>query len=102
MLRPDSRLLYLDALRPPQGYTFDRGIGTTFSLDLLSLLFAPLSLALHETRVDKELNYPIVILEAFKRTADKLTVFCQRGRISIPISITIAVLSCIGTYHLIL
>lgn len=48
MLAPDQRELLLDALRPPEGYQFDRGIGTTFTLDLLTLLIAPLSLALLE------------------------------------------------------
>ena len=41
MLAPDQRELFLDALRPPEGYQFDRGIGTTFSLNLLTLLVVP-------------------------------------------------------------
>ena len=45
MLNPDQRELFLSALRPPDGYRFDRGIGTTFTLNLLTLLVAPLSLA---------------------------------------------------------
>ena len=48
MLSPDDRHLFVEALRPPDGYQFDRGIGTTFTLDLLTLLVTPLSLALYD------------------------------------------------------
>ena len=37
MLNPRDRRALLEALRPEAGYTFDRAIGTTFSLDLLAL-----------------------------------------------------------------
>ena len=50
MLEPGKRLLYLEELRPPEGYQLDRAIATTFSLDLLSLLMAPLSMVLHESQ----------------------------------------------------
>jgi len=43
MLSTRDRRLLLDALRPPTGYQLDRGIGSTFSLDLLALLTAPLA-----------------------------------------------------------
>jgi hypothetical protein len=41
MLEPDGRTLLLDALRPPLGYQLDAAAGTTYSLDLVSLLTAP-------------------------------------------------------------
>ena len=34
MLAPDNRALLLDALRPPPGYSLDRAVATTFTLDL--------------------------------------------------------------------
>lgn len=85
MLSPNERHLYMEALRPPAGYSFDRGVATTFSLDLITLLVAPLSFALFECREEKEFDAnPIAVLEALRRAADKLAVFCQRGRIYIP------------------
>lgn len=85
MLSPNERHLYIEALRPPAGYSFDRGVATTFSLDLITLLVAPLSFAFFECREEKELNLNrFDVLEALRRAVDKLAVFCQRGRISIP------------------
>ncbi len=85
MLEPNQRQLYLEVLRPPQGYTLDRGTASTFSLDLLTLLIAPLSMVMFEAQSDEELlKDPVQILEALRRTADKISIFCQRGRIMIP------------------
>jgi hypothetical protein len=85
MLAPDQRRIFLEALRPPEGYQFDRGIGTTFTLDLLTLLVAPLSLALLEVSDSKAaLSDPVLLLEGLRRYADRLTIFCQAGRIAIP------------------
>jgi hypothetical protein len=85
MLSPDQRELFLEALRPPQGYRFDRGIGTTFTLDLLTLLVAPLSLALLEVEnTETALQDPVLMLEGIHRYADRLTIFCQAGRIALP------------------
>ena len=55
MLEPNSRLLYLDELRPPEGYSLDRAIATTYTLDLLSLLMAPLSMVLFECETKEEM-----------------------------------------------
>ena len=46
MLEPQSRTLLLDALKPPPDYKLDYAIGTTFTLDLVALLAAPLAFAL--------------------------------------------------------
>ena len=87
MLPPDKRELLLAALRPPEGYQFDRGIGTTFSLDLLTLLIAPLSLAFMDvTRTEETLHDPILLLEGLRRYADRLSIFCQAGRIAVPLA----------------
>jgi len=85
MLSTDQRELLLDALRPPQGYRLDRGIGTTFTLDLLTLLIAPLSMAFLEVAdTAQALENPLLLLEALRRCANRITVFCQAGRIAIP------------------
>jgi hypothetical protein len=85
MLATDERELLLDLLRPPEGYRFDRGIATTFTLDLLTLLIAPLSLALMEVSdAEAALADPLALLEGLRRQADRLTIFCQVGRIAVP------------------
>lgn len=85
MLDLNDRRLYLDELRPPAGYTFDRAVCTTYSLDLLSLLAIPLSLAFSEA-IGREdvLRDPIIIVEALQRTAKRIAIFCQQGRIAVP------------------
>lgn len=85
MLEPSSRCIYLEELRPPVGYRLDRAVATTYSLDLLTLLMAPLSMALNECRNrDQVLRDPIAVLEALRQTTGRLTVFCQKGRIAVP------------------
>jgi len=85
MLSPSHRLLYLAQLRPPLGYRLDQAIATSFSLDLLSLLMAPFSMILWECEgQDDVLRNPVAILEALRRTADRLLVFCQQGQIAVP------------------
>lgn len=85
MLEPDARKIYLAELRPPAGYVLDRAVTTTFSLDLLPLLMAPLSMAFSEcTDRDEVLHDPIAALEAIRRTAGRFAVFCQQGRIAVP------------------
>lgn len=85
MLNPGSRQVYLEQLRPPAGYVLDRAIATTFSLDLLTLLMAPLSMALHECQSKEDaLKNPVAVLDALRRTTDRLAIFCQEGRIQVP------------------
>ena len=85
MLSPDNRQLFVNALRPPEGYHFDRGIGTTFTLDLITLLIAPLSLALFDRdSIDEALHDPLILLEGLRRNANRITIFCQAGYISVP------------------
>lgn len=83
MLDPHDRLVFLDALRPPEGYVLDAAIGTSFSLDLMALLVAPLSFAMMD-RSDSgaALADPIALLESLRRYAERIVVFCQAGRIT--------------------
>ena len=86
MLEPQSRTLVLDALRPPSGWRLDYAIGTTFSLDLVALLAAPLAFSFLD-RTDREGKLsadPVSLLEALRRSADRLAIFCQAGRIAVP------------------
>jgi hypothetical protein len=85
MLSAHNRKLYTDALRPPYGMVFDEGIGLTYSLDLDTLLTVPLQLALFSgERPGEDLKDGIAVLEALRRTTEKLLVFCQQGRIHVP------------------
>jgi hypothetical protein len=86
MLPPNQRELYLSALRPPPGYRLDRAIGTTYSLNLITLLSLPLSFALldmtnDEGKLDRN---PVALLHALRTYANRLTVFCQAGGIAVP------------------
>lgn len=85
MLDPNSRSLLVNSLRPPPGYIFSGGLATTYSLDLTTLLSVPLNLALRSSD-DRNamLQDGVALLEALRRTADKLSIFCQQGRISAP------------------
>jgi hypothetical protein len=85
MLEPSNRLQLVGELRPPEGFEFDAGVGTTFSLDLISLLTVPLSLALCEFESPQAaLESREAILEGLRRVSGKLHVFCHRGRIKLP------------------
>ncbi|TMI99580.1 MAG: hypothetical protein E6G97_21950 [Alphaproteobacteria bacterium] len=86
MLPPNRRELYLSALRPPSGFQLDRAIGTTYSLDLMTMLSLPLSFALLDlTDPDGRLRRdPVALLHALRAYANRLTIFCQAGGIAVP------------------
>ena len=86
MLSPTERTVLTETLRPPVGYEIDRVIASTYTLDLITLLTLPLSFTLlswdrasSEGRVD-----PIALLEALRRHARRITVFCDAGHIAVP------------------
>ena len=82
MLDPDSRSLYTSVLTPPPGMVFDRAIATTFSMDPVLLLEAPLHLALMAGAETSE--KPLAILESIRRYSKRITVYVQKGRIQVP------------------
>lgn len=86
MLAPGNRRLLLEALRPPQDYVFDTAIGTTFTLDLVSLMTVPLALHLYdlEDHDGRPVLDPVALLDSLRQTAGRLTVFCDGGRIAVP------------------
>jgi len=86
VLEPQSRTLLLDALKPPVEYRLDYAIGTTFTLDLVAMLAAPLAFAvLDRSGPDGKLSGdPIALLDALRRNADRFAIFCQAGRIVVP------------------
>ncbi|MBI4581860.1 MAG: phospholipase D family protein, partial [Planctomycetes bacterium] len=86
MLEPEGRQLLLDALRPPTGYELEHAVGTTYSLDLMSLLVAPLGFALFDREASdgRLIADPIALIEAVRRHAERIDVFCQAGQIAVP------------------
>lgn len=87
MLDPNARSLYTGALRPPPGHVFDTGLAATYSLDLATLLSVPLHLALFSAEQDSGVPADAIgLLESLRRTASRLSVYCQQGRIHAPLS----------------
>ncbi|NPV63616.1 MAG: hypothetical protein HPY61_13510 [Methanotrichaceae archaeon] len=84
MLDPYDRRHLLEVLRPPDSYSLDFAIGTTFSLDLLALMTAPLGFTLFEAECDHGSPDPLALIESIRRYAGRISIFCQEGRIHIP------------------
>lgn len=86
MLEPLNRRHLLDSLRPPADYDLDEAIGTTFSLDLMTLLTVPLAFALSDWEDDdgRPTGDPLALLEAIRQYADRTHIFCQAGGIYLP------------------
>lgn len=86
MLEPHGRTLLFDILKPPEDHRLDAAVGTTFTLDLLALLTAPVAFSLFDVDDHRELldQSSLTLLESLRRYADKITVFCQAGYIGLP------------------
>ena len=86
MLGTRERMLFLDSLRPPTGYRLRRAVGTSFTLDLMALLTAPLAFTFFDAHDDDgaPVAEPVLLLEALRRHAEKVTLFCQAGAIGVP------------------
>ena len=86
MLRTRDRALLLDSLRPPAGYRLRRAVGTSFTLDLMALLTAPLAFTFFDAHDDDGTTIadPLALIEALRRHAEKITLFCQAGAITVP------------------
>ena len=86
MLAPRDRTLLLEALRPPEGYGLDRAMATTYTLDLVALLTAPLAFTFFdwEDEDGRPAADPLALLEAVRRHARRLHVFCHGGAIHAP------------------
>ena len=76
----------MEALRPPPGFQLDYAVGTTFSLDLVALLITPLAFTFFDWEAEdgNPVMEPVALLQAIRKNADRLAVFCQAGEIKIP------------------
>lgn len=86
MLGPGRRQLFLDTLRPPDGYMLDRAVGTTFTLDLMTLLAVPLAFTFRDAQDHNGqlASDPFSVLEGARRFADRIVLFCHGGRTGVP------------------
>lgn len=86
MLEPQDRRQLLDCLRPPEGYSLDAAVGTTYTLDLLALLTAPVAFTFFdwEDESGRPTANPHALLAAIRRNADRMALFCHAGGIAIP------------------
>ena len=86
MLEPESRHLLTDALRPPDGFAVERALATTYTVDLNSVLLAPLAMAAYDQRdaADVDSATPLALLESIRRHAEHTTVLCQAAGIHVP------------------
>ena len=86
MLKANSdRLDYSEMLIPPVGYKTAFAVGTTYSLDLETLISVSISLGLNEDIDSKLSDSPIYLLEALRKVTDKMIVFSEAGQTKAPV-----------------
>ena len=78
----EDRLNYGQMLVPPVGYTLDLAVGTTYSLDLETLMAVSIALGIQESTDSSLTNNPFAILKSLQGLADKMLVFCEAGQIA--------------------
>lgn len=85
MLDPAERHLLTDALRPPSGHRVDVALATTYTVDLQSVLLAPLAMAAYD-HADSGMDAatPVALLESIRRHAAHTTMLCQAGGVHVP------------------
>lgn len=80
----NDRLNYGKLLAPPDNFELTKAVGTTYSLDLFALLAIPVSLFYAKSMEgDFHLNR-YDVLDAIRKSKDKVDIFCQRGKILVP------------------
>ncbi len=86
MLEPQDRRLLLKSFSPPLGHRLDWAVGTTYSLDLIALLAAPVAFAFSDAqdREGRPVMEPLALLKATRQYANQLLLFCQAGKIHVP------------------
>ncbi len=82
---PENRSLYTSILRAPEGYVFDCALATTYTLDLATALVIPAILTFDNAENAAEIrNNPLFLLQGLEKTAKRIAIFCDRGRIKGP------------------
>jgi hypothetical protein len=85
MLDPHDRHVYLDALKPPDGYVFGEAVAATYSLDLETLLSVPVALVLpHLDPARLTAEHAVDVLQALRQASSRLTIFCDAANVATP------------------
>ncbi|WP_231427716.1 phospholipase D family protein [Pedobacter sp. Leaf250] len=79
-----NRLTYSDLLSPPEGYELTKAIGTSYSLDLYALLAIPVAMFYAKSLEGNFTQNRYDVLDAIRMSNEKVTLFCQRGKIHAP------------------
>ena len=79
-----DRVSYSTALLPPDGYTLEKAVGTTCSLDLEALTAVLIALGLKEEPDSDLLQNPVSMLNALVKASEKVLIFCEAGQIKTP------------------
>lgn len=83
MFKPkEDRLNYGQLLMPPVGYTLVRAVGTTYSLDLETLMSVCIALGIQESTDSSLTRNPFAILKSLQGLSEKLLIFCEAGQIA--------------------
>lgn len=83
MFKPkEDRLNYGQLLVPPVGYSLIRAVGTTYSLDLETLMAVCIAMGIQESTDSSLTKNPFAILKSLQRLSEKLLVFCEAGQIA--------------------
>lgn len=73
-----NRQSIIDLMRPPSGYRLDAAIGTSYSVDFITLTSVMLAFADAEIEEDQKYNIPQQLF-AFTRLAEKMKLFVNRS-----------------------
>ena len=83
MFRPkEDRLNYGQLLVPPAGYSLELAVGTTYSMDLETLMAVCIALGIQESTDSSLTGNPFAILKSLQALSDRMLVFCEAGQIS--------------------
>ena len=80
----NDRVDYGELLSADAYYELDQAIGLTYSFDMEALMGIPLCLGMHGEMTTGQKNNPLYVLEAIRRTGNKLSIFCNVGCIKVP------------------
>jgi len=82
----EDRINYGEALLPPvkdgKVYKLVHAVGTTYSLDLQTLMAVCVPLGLREATDSGLANNPMALLKALQEITDKLVIYCDAGHIA--------------------
>ena len=85
LFNPDTgRIDYGKLLMMEEGFHLDFAVAMTYSLDLDAALEIPVALGSVNVLDSEEQKNPICVLEAIRRSMDKIAIFCNAGSIHVP------------------